>query len=706
MNTVKRRAATPDQDRILVLAPVGGDAALSRTLLTEAGFGCRICTDVAELCNTFTEGVGAVLLTEEAFTVERDLNCLVELIHGQPTWSDVPIVLLTDRGADSPAALAAMELLGNVIVLERPVRITTLVSVLRTALKARRRQYELRDHIETLNESIADRVRATDELRKQSYRLRMLWESASVLLATDDPEQMLRGLFEKIAHDLGVDLYFNFMVNESGDGLTLESCMGIPEDDARRIRRMEFGQAICGNVALRREPIVATFIQASNDPMVQLVKQYGVRCYACNPLLAEDRLLGTLSFASRTRNRFSAEELEFLRTICEYVTIAYERVRLVKQLRESDRHKDEFLATLAHELRNPLAPIVNGMQVMRLSADDPVATAKMLEIVERQVGQMIRLIDDLLDVNRIGHGKIQLQKRPVDLAEVAAAAVETSKPLIESRRHELTVTLPPQRIVVEADSARLAQILANLLNNAAKYTEPGGRISLVGERQGSDVVLTVEDTGIGIAPSMLPRVFDMFAQSERTIARSDGGMGIGLTLVKRLVEMHGGRVEAHSDGIGKGSRVSVRLPIVVEASLGVWAEEPPPPRPAPKASLRILVVDDNHDSASTLAMMLQIVGHQVRTGGDGAEGIELAEKFRPDVILLDLGMPKLNGYETCEAIRGKPWSASTIIIAMTGWGQEDDRRRTRAAGFDHHFVKPVDPAALIDLLAKLETVKA
>jgi len=372
----------------------------------------------------------------------------------------------------------------------------------------------------------------------------------------------------------------------------------------------------------------------------------------------------------------------------------------VVALSDADRRKDEFLATLAHELRNPLAPIRNGLQLMKMTGVQSAALEQARSMMERQLTQMVRLIDDLMDVSRISRGNIELRKEHVPFTAVVGSAVEASRPLIERMGHELTVTFPQQPLVVDADMTRLAQVFQNLLNNAAKYSDPGGYIQLNVERQGSDVVVTVKDTGIGIAADQLPRIFEMFTQGDRSLEMSQGGLGIGLTLVKRLVEMHGGRVEAGSEGPGKGSEFVVRLPIVVEASKpqesGGAAEH------GVRSSHRILVVDDNRDGADSLAAMLKLMGNDTRTAYDGQEGVDAAGEFRPDVIVLDIGLPKLNGYEACRRIREQPGGKGVVLIAITGWGQDEDRRRSRVAGFDHHMVKPVDPQALMNLLAGLD----
>jgi signal transduction histidine kinase len=681
------------EDRVLVLAPTAADATLTRTLLSEAGLACHVCPDLLALCREVGAGVGAVLLTEEVLT-EDESDCFVEALRQQPPWSDLPIVLLTTRGSESPVAAWAMDRLGNVTVLERPVRVTTLISGLRTALRARGRQYELRNQVQTLG--------------KQTERLRLLWEAASVLLTTGQPDAMMRGLFAQIAPHFKLDTYFNFMVDETGEALHLESCVGISDEEARKIARLHFGQAICGTVALHRQPIMATRIQSSDDPKAQLVKRFGIRVYACNPLLAGDRLLGTLSFASRSRDAFDPDELEFLQTVCHYVAYAYERLRLIRQLQQVDRKKDDFLAVLAHELRNPLAPIRNATQFMQLKGPTDPDLQDARDIIDRQVRQMSRLVDDLLDVSRITQGKFALHKERVSLGVVLTNAIESSRPLIEGADHQLTVAVPPEPLYVEGDVTRLGQIFGNLLTNAAKYTDRGGRIRLTAERQGNDVLVAVQDTGIGIAAEHLRGIFDMFSQVAPALERSQGGLGIGLSLVKSLVEMHGGRVEARSDGPGRGSQFIVRLPLLIAAPrTGTEVRRTEAESSGCRShKCRIVVADDNVDSAQSLVMMLSVMGHEVRTAHDGTAAVHLAETFRPDVALLDIGMPNLNGYQAARRIREQPWGKAMVLVALTGWGQAEDKRRAEAAGFDHHFTKPVDPTALERLLAGLKYTAA
>jgi PAS domain S-box-containing protein len=380
-----------------------------------------------------------------------------------------------------------------------------------------------------------------------------------------------------------------------------------------------------------------------------------------------------------------------------------ERKRTEKQfydlligLREGDRRKDEFLAMLAHELRGPLAPLSNMLEIMKRAAGDSGILEQARGTMDRQLGHLVRLVDDLIDVSRITRDKIELRRERVELASIIHQAVEACRPLAETAKHEVTVTLPPQPIHLHADPVRLAQVFSNILNNACKYTEPGGKIWLTAERSASDVVVMVKDTGLGIPPDKLGSVFEMFTQVDRTLERSQGGLGIGLTLVKRLVEMHGGTVEAHSEGLGKGSELVLQLPIPIEQPKH---DELRPAAVTSAPARRILVVDDSADAASSLAMLLKIAGNETQTAHDGLEAVEAAERFRPDAILLDIGLPKLNGYDACRRIREQSWGKDIFMVALSGWGQQEDRRKSAEAGFNGHMVKPVDYAALTKLLA-------
>ena len=369
-----------------------------------------------------------------------------------------------------------------------------------------------------------------------------------------------------------------------------------------------------------------------------------------------------------------------------------DRSRLERKMQEQaealadlHRRKDEFLAMLSHELRNPLAPIANAVQLLRLQRDESELQQRARTIIERQLGQLVHLVDDLLEVSRISTGRIHLKREQLDMSTIVERGVGTVRPLIEQRQHTLDVRLPPSPIWIDGDATRLEQVVVNLLNNAAKYTDEGGHIWLSLQQEGAEAVLQVRDSGVGIAPDLMPRIFTLFTQAERSLARSQGGLGIGLALVQRLVEMHGGRVEVSST-LGKGSQFVVRLPLVPAAA----ANTPTPPKAANPTgpSLRMLVVDDNVDETESLAMLMRELGHDVRTAHDGPTALEAALDHRPHMVLLDIGLPGLDGYEVAKRMRQQPVLQSAVLVAMTGYGRESDRQRAQEAGFDHHLVKP------------------
>jgi PAS domain S-box-containing protein len=462
----------------------------------------------------------------------------------------------------------------------------------------------------------------------------------------------------------------------------------------------------------------------------------GIAAHVGVPLVKAGELVAGLVVHSATPRVFSADEIALVEDTAEATWASAARARSEAALREADRRKDEFIATLAHELRNPLAPVRHAAHVLALGlkgrpgaiAGDADRVAWAADVIERQVRQMSRLIDDLLDSSRISRGLIELDLERIEFEAVVQDAVETSRPLIDEYGHTLEVSLPDEPVVLHADRLRLAQVLANMLNNAAKYSHRGGRIQLEAMRQassdhtdehaiaGASLIVVVRDHGIGIEPEMLEPVFETFAQGSQSTSHSRGGLGIGLSLVRRLVELHGGRVWASSRGLGKGSEFRMRLPLAAEPASpsrhqpyaptlpqGVHLTSPPPttaPMPIPVASgRRVLVVDDNRDGANTLVEFLNMMGHETLTAHDGQQAVDMAAKFRPDVILLDIGLPELPGYDACRRIRQQPWGRHIVIVALTGWGQAEDRRKSREAGFDAHLVKPVDTAVLSELLA-------
>jgi PAS domain S-box-containing protein len=372
-----------------------------------------------------------------------------------------------------------------------------------------------------------------------------------------------------------------------------------------------------------------------------------------------------------------------------------------RALREADRRKNEFLALLAHELRNPLAPIRYALATSRKAGRTLEQRKRAEEVIERQVAHMSRLLDDLLDVSRITHGTLELRKSRTELTLVLAAAIEAARPILDSKHHTLSLDLPEQTVRLEADPVRLAQVFSNLLINAAKYTDAGGSIELRATREAGAVVVAVRDNGMGISADMMPRLFTFFSQAHTALGRSEGGLGVGLALARGLVALHGGRVEARSDGPGRGSEFIVRLPVAVPA-FEVSQVEVSADDPAADAGLKILVVDDSRDAADTCATVLELSGHEVQTAYNGRRALELARTFRPHALLLDIGLPDVNGYELARTIRAAPWAGGMVLIAVTGWGQGEDRRRALEAGFDHHLTKPIAAETLESLLQSLD----
>ncbi len=437
-------------------------------------------------------------------------------------------------------------------------------------------------------------------------------------------------------------------------------------------------------------------------------RQLGVVAYIAAPLLRDGRIVSALLIATSEPREWGEREVALVTAVAERTWLAVEKLRLdaaLRQseaaLREADRRKDEFLATLAHELRNPLSLMRNVVNLIQLPGSPEEELRWGRDIMDRQVSYLIRLTDDLFDVSRITRGKIDLQIERVEVAEVLRSAVEASRPLIDQRGHEVIVTLPEEPICLEADRMRLAQVVTNLINNAAKYMPAPGRIGLTAEREGALVVVRVKDTGIGIASENLPHVFDLFYQVDRSFARAEGGLGIGLTLVRQLVALHGGTVDVRSAGVNQGSEFILRLPARCdEVRPGETVALDAGGAKKPRAR-RILVVDDFPNSATTLAKLLRQRGYEVRTAEDGVEALEVAKEFHADAIVLDIAMPNLDGYDTARKIREQSWGKSTLLIALSGWGQRHDRQRTQEAGFDAHLTKPVKYQALLDLLAKL-----
>ena len=504
-------------------------------------------------------------------------------------------------------------------------------------------------------------------------------------------EERYRALFNAIDQGFAlIDLHFDDAGN-AVDYTFLEvnpafgKHTGLPDPTGRRISEVlpgveDYWLQTYGKVALTGEPV--RFMNEAKA-LGRWFESYAAR------LGGADSRVVALLFSDITDRKRADDDLR----------------RLAEELAESDRRKTEFLATLAHELRNPLAPLSNGLRMMRLSVSDPVAIERTRSMMERQVNHMVHLVDDLLDIARISTGKVELKKERVDLQTVIASAVETSMPLIEAGRHELLVQVPDEELLLDVDLTRVAQVVSNLLNNAAKYTPARGRIGLTARSDGGFVVIAVTDTGIGIPPSSMATVFEMFTQVGRNMERAQGGLGIGLSLVRRLVELHGGSVEASSEGVGRGSTFTVRLPLLVDQAAP--AEPTAPTAPSAEqadATLRVLVVDDNIDAADTLAALLDMGGHATRVANDGYQAMAMAQEFQPQVVFLDIGLPGMNGYEVARKLRELPGMERAFLVALTGWGAREDRERSSEAGFDHHLTKPADMNAVETLLANLARV--
>jgi PAS domain S-box-containing protein len=634
--------------RILMLAPTGKDAALTRSILDRAGVACHCCADLPDVCEELERGVGALLMAEEA-VLPNGHRGLVEWLSGQPPWSDLPILVLARPGANSAAVAQSMDLLGNVTVLERPTRVAALVSTVRSALRARQRQYQIRDHLAE---------------RERNFETQALL--AAIVTSSDDAivSKTMEGII--LTWNAGAERLFGYSAAETiGRPITMLIPPERQHEEPLLLERLGRGERI------------------EHYETVRIAKD-GRRLDISLTLSPMRDANGTIIGASKVARDIS------------------QRKRAEEALRDADRRKDEFLAILAHELRNPLAPIRNSLHILRLTNQHDPAAERVGEMMDRQVNHMVRLVDDLMEVSRITRGKIELRKEPVEVAGVVRSAVETSRPHIEAAGHQLALALPPDPLMLDGDPVRLTQVVANLLNNAAKYTEAGGQIWLTVRREGDRVAISVRDTGRGIPPDMLPRVFELFMQLDRNDAGSQGGLGIGLTLVKNLVEMHGGSVRAHSEGIGRGSEFVVRLPLAAtprpEGFLGPKARSS-----AVLAPRRVLVVDDNRDAADTMGMLLKLLGADVLVVYNGPDALQAVTTYQPAVVLLDIGMPGMDGYEVARRIRQQPISQDVRLIALTGWGQESDRNRSQAAGFDYHLIKPADVSVLETLLVSLES---
>jgi PAS domain S-box-containing protein len=761
------------EQRILILAPTDKDAALASSILERAGVACHSCADLDQICEQLTLGAGAVLLPEESIA-EGQKGSLSAWLERQPPWSDLPVLVLARPGAESTAVARAMDLFGNVIVLERPMRMAALISVVRTALRARNRQYQIRDyvaaqdrHVEAQSLLAAIVASSADAIISKTLDGKILtWNAGAEHIFGYTAEEMIgrpinilipaerqyeeSEILARLRRGESIKHFETVRVSKDGRYLDISLTVSpvrnawgkiigaskVARDISQSKRAAEALRAVQEQLQVVTDNMAVAVTRCSRDfrylwvsPGCATWLGRRVEDIVGQPIadvIGADAFAVVRPYMERvlTGRRVEYEQevpyqgmgMRWVKAVyvpthdqsgetdgwvaCLMDTTTHHKME--EALRDADRRKDEFLAILAHELRNPLAPIRNSLHILRMNNQQDPTADLVGEMIERQVNHMVRLVDDLMEVSRITRGKIELRREPVELAAVVRSAVETSRPLIDAGRHQLAVTIPSDPLIIEGDAVRLTQVIANLLNNAAKYTDDGGQIWLTVRRDGGDVTISVRDTGTGIAANMLPHVFDLFTQAGRATGRSQGGLGIGLTLVKSLVEMHGGTVEAKSKGIGHGSEFVVRLPSATGPQPIEQSRRMGMPAP-PLAPRRVLVVDDNRDAAASLGMLLKLLGAEVRVAFNGQDALEALESFRPSVVLLDIGMPGMDGHEVARRVRQQPEFHDVTLIALTGWGQEDDRRRSESAGFDHHLIKPADVNALQTLLISLES---
>ncbi|WP_238397628.1 hybrid sensor histidine kinase/response regulator [Anatilimnocola aggregata] len=544
-----------------------------------------------------------------------------------------------------------------------------------------------------------------DELAAQLTDLGRLHDMSVNLSSTLEMRPTLLAMLQTAILFEGTDRGVVWLFDEETNCLRVGASLGFPEEFIRSFDLIAPGSGACGECLRTRERVIVEDMEDSPlfDEHRHLAREAGFRGVHSTPLLTRGgKFIGVLSIHFVAPHVPTPREMHLV-DLCTRQAVDYiENAQLYAQLREADRRKDEFLAMLAHELRNPLAPLSNSLHTLRLCEELSPAAHHVREIMERQVQHMVRLVDDLLEVSRITRGKIVLRKEPVELLTALGSAVEASRPLIEAARHQLHIDLPGYPLCVEGDAVRLSQVITNLLNNAAKYTEEGGQIWLAARREGDSAIISVRDAGLGISAEMLPKIFDMFSQVDRTTRRAQGGLGIGLTLAKSLVQMHGGTIEATSAGVGQGSEFLVRLPLALRSlpvihSPSVVSNELREALPR----RRILVIDDTRAAVYTMGRLLETMGQHVRTASSGKEALLHVEREPFDVIISDIGMPEMDGYELAAKLRKHPKACHVVLVALTGYGQDSDKLQAREAGFDYHLVKPASFDALRDLLAAL-----
>ena len=716
MDKNRERQTEPDRADILIVDDRPDKLLVYGTILEDLGQNLFTAASGEQALKQVLERDFAVILLDVNMPGMDGLETAA-LIRKRGRSAHIPIIFVTadfndDHHMAKGYALGAVDYIASPVVPEiLRAKVRVFVDLYLLAQKARRQAQE---HVALAEEKIA---RAAAE--QATRRLAFLAQASVALAGSLDLAAITRELAGLCVPFLA-DVCALALAAEDGKNASTEVAWMSDDPQLGLIRRSVasvghrwFGDAVervrksgkletfgvrPGDAATGGpdEPLLARDIGAAAD--------FPVDGMVIVQLSARGRTLGALALGLGPSGRkLDADALSMATDLAARAAIALDNARLYGKIQTEDRRKDEFLAMLAHELRNPLAPISNAVHILQMSEKDPAKLKWAIEVIGRQLRQLVRLVDDLLDVSRITRGKIELKIESIDATQVVAAAIETSRPFVDALEHTLTVLLPPEPLLVKGDFARVAQILANLINNAAKYTNEGGRIAVTAAREGANVVFRVRDTGIGIPADLLSSIFEPFTQIDRTLARSQGGLGIGLTLVRRLVEMQGGRVFASSDGPDQGSEFTVSLPAASPAQRAKGDSGESGRTAAAALDLCVLVVDDNHDVAESTAVLLRLAGCEVHLAHDGEEALRLVPRVRPDAVLLDIGLPRMNGYEVAERIRSDPENRDILIVAVSGYGQQEHRLRSKQAGFDQHVVKPIDPTALSGLLAALSS---
>ncbi|HEV8553448.1 MAG TPA: response regulator [Casimicrobiaceae bacterium] len=712
MDTNRERQMERDRADVLIVDDRPDKLLVYRTILEDLDQNLFTVASGEQALKQVLERDFAVILLDVNMPGMDGLETAA-LIRKRGRSAHIPIIFVTadfndDHHMAKGYALGAVDYIASPVVPEiLRAKVKVFVDLYLLAQQAQRQAQE---HI-----ALAEEKAARQTAEQATRRLAFLAQASVALAGSLDLAAIMRELVGLCVPFLA-DVCALALAAENGESATTEVAW-MSEDPQLGLRRRSIPEV--GNrwfddavARVQKSGKLETFGErspqaATRGPGEALLArdigaaaEFPVNGLAIVPLPARGRTLGVLALGLGPSGRnFDTDALSMATDLAGRAAIALDNAGLYGKIQAEDRRKDEFLAMLAHELRNPLAPISNAVHILQVSEKDPAKFKWATEVIGRQLTQLVRLVDDLLDVSRITRGKIELKIEAIDASKVVAAAVETSRPFVDALEHTLTVLLPPEPLLLKGDFARVAQILANLINNAAKYTNQGGRIAVTAAREGANVVFRVRDSGIGIPGELLSSIFEPFTQIDRTLARSQGGLGIGLTLVRRLVEMQDGRVFASSEGPDRGSEFTVSLPAATPAQRAKAESGESGRTAADHLDLCVLVVDDNHDVAESTAVLLRLAGCEVYLAHDGEEALRLLPRVRPDAILLDIGLPRMNGYEVAERIRSDPENRDILIVAVSGYGQQEHRLRSKQAGFDQHVVKPIDPTVLSGLLA-------